>query len=312
MLSSKKILQAEALIRPYVRETWLEPSPLGKNVFVKLENLQRTGSFKVRGAMNKLLSIKDEEKARGVITASTGNHGAAVAYGLKTLGIKGSIVVPETASSTKVEAIRRLGAEVQLHGDDGVIAERYARAQAEENGITYISPYNDLEVVAGQGSIGVELSRQREKIDTVFVALGGGGLISGIATYLKSVSSEVNVIACSPQNAAVMLESVKAGEILELESKPTLSDGTAGGVEEDAVTFELVRNLVDNYITVSEREIKEGIKQFMNLHHMLIEGAAGVVVAAYLKERQRLEGKTVVLIICGANIGLEALKQVLT
>ena len=312
MLSSKTILQAERRIRPFVRETWLERSPLGQHIFVKLENLQHTGSFKVRGAMNKLLSLTDDEKARGVITASTGNHGAAVAYGLKTLSIKGRIVVPENASTTKVDAIRRLGAEVQFEGNDGVIAERYARTHAAQNGLTYISPYNDLEVVAGQGSIGVELSRQLENIDVVMVALGGGGLISGIASYLKAVSPETRVIACSPENSAVMDASVKAGKILDLESKPTLSDGTAGGVEAGAVTFDLVRKLVDDYVTVSEDEIKEGMRQFMNLHHMLLEGAAGMVVASYLKEREKLEGKKVVLVICGANIGLETLKQILT
>ena len=311
MVTKADILQAEKRIRPYIRETWLEPSPLGNSALVKLENVQHTGSFKVRGAVNKLLCLTSEQRSKGVITASTGNHGAAVAYGLKILGIKGSIIVPENASATKVEAVRRLGAEIIVEGDDGVIAERYARSRAEERDLTYISPYNDAEVIAGQGSIGVELARQLEDIDAVFVALGGGGLISGVATYLKSVSPKTKIIGCSPENSAVMRESVKAGKILALESKPTLSDGTAGGVEEGAVTFEIVKNLVDDYVTVSETEIKEAIKTFIHLHHMLIEGAAGVVVAAYLKEQRRFAGKNVVLIICGANIGLKDLSKVL-
>ncbi|HEV2125008.1 MAG TPA: pyridoxal-phosphate dependent enzyme, partial [Chloroflexota bacterium] len=150
------VLKAEARLRPYLLETPLWPSPLGDKVFVKLETLQPTGSFKVRGAMNKLLSLGLEQQARGVVTASTGNHGAAVAYGLKQLGMSGVIFVPKNAAPTKLEAIKRLGGEVRIYGDDGVVTERYARRYAAENRLAYVSPYNDLEVVAGQGTVGVE------------------------------------------------------------------------------------------------------------------------------------------------------------
>ncbi len=305
------VLQAETHLRPYLNETPLLPSPLGENVFVKLETLQPTGSFKVRGALNKLLSLHAEEQAKGVVAASTGNHGAAVAYALKKLELKGVVFVPKNAAPTKVEAIKRLGGEVRVYGDDGVVAERQARAYAAEHKLTYVSPYNDLEVVAGQGTVGVELARQLDKIDAVLIALGGGGLASGVAAYLKTVRPSVEIIACSPENSAVMMASVQAGKIVDIPSLPTLSDGTAGGVEAGAVTFETVRNLVDDYVTVSEEEIKAAMRRFIELHHMLLEGAAGVVVAAYQKLQERLAGKNVVLVICGANIGLADLRVVL-
>ncbi len=312
---TQNIIAAEKRIRPYVKETPLELSLTlsdgATQVFLKLENLQHTGSFKLRGATNKLLSLSGTDKARGVVTASSGNHGAATAYAARKLGIQVLVFVPKQASITKIDAIKRLGAEVRLHGDDGVITERYARAYATENGMPYVSPYNDLAVVAGQGSVGVELATQCADLDAVFVAVGGGGLISGTAAALKSVNPQVQVIACSPANSAVMIESLKAGEILDLVSKPSLSDGTAGGVEENAVTFELCQSLVDDFVLVSEDEIKAALKSFMATQHLLIEGAAAVVLAAFEKTRKRFNGKKVALVICGANISLEDLKRVL-
>ena len=311
-----EILRAERRIRPHVRETALEPSPAldqqtGCKVFLKLENLQRTGSFKFRGAMNKVLSLSGEERERGIVTASSGNHGAAVALGLGTVGARGTVFVPEAASPTKVEAIRRYGAEVRHFGNDGVDTEIHARDHAAANGLTFISPYNDLQVVAGQGAIGVELARQLEPIDAVFVAIGGGGLISGVAGFLKSIEPATRIVGCSPLNSAVMAESVRAGRILDLESKPTLSDGTAGGVEPDAITFDFCRTLVDDFVDVSEDEIAAAMRAFMETHHMMIEGAAGVALAGLLKTAERFQGKNVVVILCGANISLEALKSVL-
>ena len=307
------ILEAEQRIRPYIRTTYLEPSLVlsdaQRNVYLKLENLQHTGSFKLRGAIHKLLSLSPDEKQRGVITASTGNHGAGVAYGLKALGIKGIVFVPENVSSAKVANIQRLGAEVRVYGNDGVLTEVHARGFAQQNNMTYISPYNDATVIAGQGSIGVELSRQLDPIDTVMVALGGGGLISGIAAYLKNLKPSVNIVACSAENSAVMMHSVKAGRILDLPSETTLSDGTAGGVEENTITFELCQNLIDDYVAVSEDDIKIAFRTFLESHHMLIEGAAAMVIACYEKSKVNLKGN-IVLVICGANISLENLKSV--
>jgi threonine dehydratase len=313
---STAALQAEEALRLYVRETPLEYSlPLSTllqcHVYLKLENMQYTGSFKVRGAMNRLLSLPVEQRARGVVAASSGNHGIAVAFGLHRLGLQGIVFVPEGASSTKMEAIRAYGVEVRVYGKDCVLTEEYARAYARQHEMTYISPYNDAAVVAGQGTIGVELHRQREQIDAVFVALGGGGLVSGIAGYLKAVRPALSVVGCSPHRSPVMFESIRAGQIIAMETAPTLSDGTAGGIEPDALTFPLCRQLIDTHILVSEEEIRRAMLLIMQLHHQLIEGAAGVPVAALFQQQERFRGQHVVLVLCGANVSLEVLKRVL-
>jgi threonine dehydratase len=313
---AKEVIAAEIRIRPYIRKTILEYSPYYSRlteaiVHFKLENLQHTGSFKLRGAMNKMLSLSPAQRDRGVVTASTGNHGAAVAYGLGKLGGRAIVFVPENASPGKLKVVEDLGAEVHHFGDDTADTEAYARKFAEHNGFSYIPPYNDLQVIGGQGTIAVELVNELNNIDTVFVALGGGGLISGIAGYLKSSHPGMEIIGCSPQNSQVMIKSVEAGQILDLPSLPTISDGTAGGIEPGAVTFELCREWVDDYVTVTEDEIKENLREFLQLQHMLIEGSAAVAVAAMVKRRDRLAGKNVVVIICGANISLETLKTIL-
>lgn len=312
----EEVILAESRIRPYIRQTILEYSPYlsqkgGASVYCKLENLQHTGAFKVRGAMNKLLTLTPEELSRGVVTASTGNHGAAVAFSLGKLNASGIVFVPESTPGPKVKAIERLGTEVRHYGEGCADTEIYARQYASQNGLTYVSPYNDPQVIGGQGTIGVELTRQIDRIDAVFVSVGGGGLISGIAGYLKSVQPDVQIVGCSPENSQVMIQSVKAGKILELPSLPTLSDGTAGGIESGAITFQLCRALVDGYVTVTEDEIRESLRTFIQTQHLLIEGAAAVSVASYLKMREGFIGKNVVIIICGANIPLETLKSVL-
>jgi len=311
-----EVITAEKRIRPYIRETILEYSPhfsklTGAEVHFKLENLQHTGSFKLRGAMNKILSLTRARRERGVVTASTGNHGAAIAYGIGKLDSKGIVFVPQNASAGKVQTIERLGAEVQFFGDDMTDTEAHARNFAQKNGLTYISPYNDLQVIGGQGTIAVELVKELNKIDAVFVALGGGGLISGIAGYLKSIYPGVDIFGWSPQNSQVMIRSVVAGKILELPSLPTISDGTAGGIEPGALTFDLCRELIDNYETVTEEEIKASLRDFLQTQHMLIEGAAAVAVAAMVKRRHRIAGKNVIVIICGANISIEMLRTVI-
>jgi threonine dehydratase len=311
-----EVTQAAGRIGPYVRETPLIRSLLlgdgqGGDVFLKLENLQHTGSFKVRGALNKLLTLTSDQRAQGIVTASSGNHGAAVAYGLRLLGMRGLIVVPEHASPAKVELIRRLGAEVRHHGDDSVVAEEYARAYAERQSLVYISPYNDPQVIAGQGTIGVELARQLERIDVVLVAVGGGGLIAGIAGYLKAAHPSITIVGCLPERSPVMAESVRAGRIVEIESGPTLSDGTAGGIEAGAITFDMCRTLVDDFVLVDEPAIAAAIRTMIEAEHMLIEGAAGVAVAAYHKRRADYRDKNVAIVLCGANISLQTLKTIL-
>lgn len=311
-----EVAAAEARIRPHIRETPLEPSPAlagasDANLFLKCENLQHTGSFKARGALSKVLSLTPAEIARGVVTASTGNHGAAVAHALRRLGAAATVYVPEGASATKLAGMKRLGARIEVHGVDSGETEVFARAQAERSGASFVSPYNDAQVVGGQGTIGIELMRQLGRIDAIFVSVGGGGLIAGIAAWVKSVSPATRVIGCSPENSQVMIQSVRAGRILDLPSLPTLSDGTAGGIEAGSITFPLVRDLVDEFTTVSEDEIMSGMRAFMEAHHMMIEGAAGVALAAFDRQKAKWAGANVVVVLCGANISLATLKAIL-
>ena len=245
------------------------------------------------------------------MAASSGNHGAAVAYACHLLDTPGMVFVPTHASPTKRAAMERYGVEVRLYGDDSLVSELAARQYAAEQALVYISPYNDLEVVAGQGTIGVELARQLPDLDAVFVAVGGGGLIGGIAAYLKARRPGVQIIGCQPANSDVMWQSVQAGHVLDLPSLPTLSDGTAGGVEQDALTFALCRDLVDEWVHVSEEEIAESMRQVMETHHVLVEGASGVAVAGMEKLAARYTGQRVVAVLCGANISLAVLKTIL-
>lgn len=303
-------------IAPFVRRTPLLYSGYlsdisGAHVYLKMENLQHTGSFKVRGALSKLLSLTEGQRALGVVTASSGNHGAAVAYGLRQLGSAGIIFVPENASSAKVEAIRRLGGDVRFFGDDSGKTELHARRFADENGMVYLSPYNDPQVVAGQGTIGLEISQQLDPVEVLIASIGGGGLISGIGGYLKSTAPGVQIVGSSPFNSCVMIESVKAGRVLDLPSTDTLSDGTAGGVEPEAITFEMCRQYVDAFDTVSEAEIGAAMRLALGQLHILVEGAAGAAMASFLKGPERYAGKNVVIVLCGANLSLETLKKVL-
>lgn len=307
---------ARERLSPYVRVTPCEPSfalaeRWSADVWLKAEHLQHAGSFKTRGATNKLLSLTPDEKARGVVAASTGNHGASVAWAGRTLGIPVRVFVPNGASAAKVEMIRRFGADVHMHGSDGLDAEVFARQYARENGMPYISPYNDPFVIAGQGTVGVEIVEQMTSIDAVIVAVGGGGLIGGAAAYIKSVLPNVKVIGASPVNSPVMALSVRAGHIVEYASEPTLSDGTAGGVEQDAITFDLCRTLVDEWVELAEDEIAAAMRDFIADHHQLIEGSAAVALSALARKAAQLQGNRVAVVLCGGNVSLTTLQTVL-
>ena len=312
----KEVLEAEKRIRKHIIETPLEFSPFlsrsGKcSVHLKLENMQLAGSFKLRGIMNKLLSLTPSQKKLKILTASTGNHGIAFAHALQKLGMKGAIFLPENSSPAKIEALSYYDVELKFHGTDCVQAEAFARKTAEKNNQLYISPYNDIKIIGGQGTIGIELHRQAKEIDAAFVPVGGGGLISGIAGYLKSINKSIKIFGCQPENSAVMYESIKAGKILEMESKLTISDGTAGGIEEGAITFDFCKSYVDDFILVTEEEIKRAVRLLIEKHSMLVEGAGALSLASFLKVKERLKKKNVVLIISGARIGLEQLGEVL-
>lgn len=299
-----------------MRRTPLERSPtlsseLSAQVHLKLENLQRTGSFKLRGATNKLLVLDEVTRARGVVAASTGNHGAAVASAAADLGIDAVVYAPTNAAPGKLDAIRGLGAEVRLHGEDCLVSELAARALAEEEGRAYVSPYNDPAVVAGQGTLAVELLEDLPELEAVVVSVGGGGLIGGIGAYLKATRPEVQVIAVSPAHSAAMQASIHAGRVVDVQHLPTLSDGTAGGMEQDTITFPLCRDSIDRFVLVDEEAIADGVRRMVTGHHTLVEGAAGAAVAGAIAAAEHLTGKNVAIVLCGANIDGARLKELL-
>ena len=307
---------ASTRIAGLVRETPLDYShrysaETGADVYLKLENLQYTGSFKLRGAANRLMTLGEKQRQAGCVAASSGNHGAAVAYAMRKQGVDGVIFVPEKTSTAKVGAIRSYGGDVRFFGDDGLDTELHARRYAEENGMFYLSPYNDPEVIAGQGTCGIEIGASLPEVDTLYVAVGGGGLVSGVGSVLKSANPGIRVVGCQPEASAVMAHSVSAGRIVDESSLPTLSDGTAGGIEQDAITFELCRQLVDEFVLVSEAEIAASMRQFIDYEHQLIEGAAGVALAAMTRHRDALAGRNVVVLVCGGNVSRDTLKRIL-
>lgn len=313
---SDRAISASTRIQDLVRRTPLHDSPrfsreFGAEIFFKLENLQRTGSFKLRGAANRLLTLSDAQRRAGCVTASSGNHGAAVAYAMQQLGVDGVIFVPEQTSPAKLEAIRSYGGQAEHFGTDGLDTEMHAREYAREHGMFYISPYNDPEVIAGQGSCGVEIRDQLADIETLFVAVGGGGLVAGVGSVLKTANPDLHIVGCQPAASAVMAHSVEAGHILDEPSEPTLSDGTAGGVEQDSITFELCRSLVDEFVLVDEETIAAAMRQFFDLELQLIEGAAGVAVAAMLAQVEKIAGQKVAVLVCGGNVSRDTFKRIL-
>ena len=311
------VIEAADRIAPIILQTPLEYSyylseRCDCKVWLKLEHLQRTGSFKLRGAANKLLQLSDDDWNRGVLTASTGNHGSALAYVAKLLGKKLTIYLPENVASTKVAYLRNFPVELVFCGKDSVETELIARKDATQQSMLFVSPYNDDEVIAGQGTLGLEIVAQRPEVDHIFVPVGGGGLISGIAGYVKEEKKTCQIIGCQPRHSAVMYESVKAGKILDMHSLPTLSDGTAGGIESDSITFDYCQQWVDDYILVSEKEIKAALQILLQHHYYLVEGAAALSVASLIQQKESYKDKEVVLILCGRKLGYESLRSILS
>lgn len=300
-------------IKNYIEKTPLKHSErlskeTNSNIFLKLENLQKTGSFKARGALNKILKINRTEK---VVAASSGNHGAAVSYALSKKNMIGTIYVPKNVKKSKVKNIESFGSKVIKFGDDCLDAENEAIRLCKENNLTFVSPYNDYDIISGQGTIGVEILEQNTNIDTVFITVGGGGLISGISSHIKSINPDIKVIGCSPINSSIMINSIKEGKIVNTESKDTLSDGSAGGIEEGSITFNMCKELIDDFCLVSEEEIALQIKNTLNIDKMIIEGSAAVAIASAIKMKSHIENKNVAIIICGGNIGSDTLNKIL-
>ena len=277
-------------------------------LFLKMEHLQKTGSFKLRGAANKILSLSAAAAGKGVVTSSTGNHGLGVAAAAQQRGIDAEVYVSSQVSSKKLSMMQGYGARIQHGGRSPLEAEIAARKAADDSGRTYISPYNDPEVIAGQGTIATELLQQSSHIGAIYIAVGGGGLIGGVGAYLKSASRRTNVVACWPETSRAMYECLRAGRIVDVPEQPTLSESTAGGVEPGSVTFELCQKVIDHTVLVTEEQILDAMR-WAHRKGWMIEGAAAVAIAAYWKKAGRHHNEAVVIVSCGGNASPEVLSR---
>ncbi|GBF28451.1 L-threonine dehydratase catabolic TdcB [bacterium MnTg03] len=299
-----------------VRETPLDESGLfsdrtGARFLLKGEHLQRTGSFKMRGAMNKLLSLNESERKQGIITASSGNHGMATSQAARVVGLEATVYVPETVSPLKLSNMKRLGAKTVLVPGNGVEAEIVGRAAAKQQAKTFVSPYSDLDIIAGQGTVGLELAAQCADLAAVYICVGGGGLISGIGSYLKARRPEIDIIGCWPENATAMHLCLERGEIYDTPETKTLSDGSAGGVEAGAITFPICQQVIDRHLLVSEDEIVSAMCDMAANENFIIEGAAGVALGAALKTAGDYKARSIAVVICGRNVAVDTFRSVL-
>ena len=301
---------AEIVLETPVATITGEPNKFGSaRIYLKLENLQKTGSFKLRGAANRVFALAPEEASRGVVTSSTGNHGLGVTAAARHRRIDVEVFVSPHVSQKKRAAMEACGARMRVVGNNPLEAEIVARAAALNSGRTYVPPYNDPLVVAGQGTIALELMEQVGSIDAIYVAVGGGGLISGIGLYLKTASPHTEVVGCWPENSRVLYESLRQGAIIEFPEKRTLSESTAGGVEPGSITFPLCQQVVRRHLLVSEEEILQAMR-WAKTKGWTIEGAAGVAIAGAFKDAARPQGKTAVVVCCGGNVSPEIARQV--
>jgi len=311
----RDVLKARRRIAPYLIRTPLRHYPslsklLGFEAYVKHENHQPTGAFKVRGGINLVSQLTPEERSRGVITASTGNHGQSIAYASRLFGVKAVICVQENANPDKVEAIRSLGAEIVAAGRDFEDARINAERLAEERGYRYIHSGNEPHLIAGVGTIGLEIVEDLPDVDAIIVPVGGGSGASGISTVFRAVAPRVKVIAVQSENAPSVYLSWRKGEIVSTESADTMADGLATRRAFE-LPLEIMRDQIDDFILVSDDEIRDAIRLYVEKTHTIAEGAGAASLAAARKIRERLRGKKVALVLTGGNLTADTLRSIL-
>ncbi|MBN2228338.1 MAG: threonine/serine dehydratase [Candidatus Thorarchaeota archaeon] len=306
MVSLNQILEARERIGSLTQMTPVRYSSYlselsNASVYLKLENEQITGSFKVRGALNRLMTLESDAIARGVITASTGNHGLGVAFAAKELGINVQVVFPKEASHTKRERMEQAGAKI-IQDVGYADIEPYARKLADERGLTYVSPYNDPEIIAGAGTVGLEIVEQLDHFDSVVVPIGGGGLISGIAIAIKSLRPGAEIIGVQSEVSPEVYESWLAGHWVDAEESDSFAQGLMGGVEPDSITLDIIQERVDRIDLVHEESILQAIRLLYEQDGLVIEGAGAASTADLLQRPDQFSGKKVVIVISGGNI----------
>lgn len=305
------IYDAKEVLKDVISKTPIvHATKIHENLWIKAENLQGTGAFKLRGAYNKLSNLTPEEREKGVIAASAGNHAQGVAYSCMKMGIKGTIVMPKTAPLSKIEATRSYGVTVELQGDTFNDAYEYAKNLQEITGAVFIEPFDDPYVIAGQGTIGLEILEKMNDVDTVIVPIGGGGLISGIAAAIKSLRPNCRVIGVQSEHAPSMKESLEQNKMIKLENVSTIADGIAVKTPGN-LTFELCKQYVDEVVTVSEEEIAAAILTLLEKMKMVAEGAGATSVAAAMFNKVDLENHKCVAVLSGGNIDVNLLSKII-
>ncbi|MFZ5968364.1 MAG: hydroxyectoine utilization dehydratase EutB [Bacillota bacterium] len=298
-----------------VKKTPLIHSPeiseqIGSNVFLKMENLHEIGAFKIRGAANKILSLTAEQQRRGVATYSTGNHGIAVSYVAKQLNIPAYVFISERVPEAKINVLRRLGATVKINGNSQDEAGEHCHKAAHEEGYTVVEPFDDPYVIAGQGTMGLEIVEDLPDIDAVIIPLSGGGLLSGVAMALKSNNPSIRVIGVSMEKGAVMYHSLKAGKPVVMDEADTLADSLLGGIgTNNQYTFSMVQKYMDEVILIPEEDIAKGMAYIVENHRMIVEGAAAIGVGALLGGKIKNLGKNTAVVVTGNNVNLSSFME---
>ncbi len=312
----KLVQEAHERTKDYLIPTPLEFSRhlsdlIGGEVWLKLDLVQRTASFKYRGAVNKILSLTEEELDRGIVSASTGNYALAVAEAMRQRGRRATIYVARDMEESRLNILRSHGLDLVVHGDLAWDAEAEARRVGEEEGKVYVSPYNDPNVVGGQGTCGFEISEQLPDVDAALFACGAGGLLTGSSGWLKHHNPNVETYGVSPANSPVMYESVKAGKMISMDTEPTLADTCAGNVDLDSITLELCRRHVDEILLLTEDEIAAAIRLLFYEHRLVAEGSGVLGIGGLLQRKESFKGKKVVAVVCGRNVDLEVFKKII-
>jgi threonine dehydratase len=311
----KLVLEAVERCKDHLSPTPLEYSLyLSKliegEVWLKLDLMQRTTSFKFRGALNKILSLTEEELDKGVVSASTGNYALAIAEAMAIRKRRATIYVAEDLEPSRMEILEAHGLDIVVHGAGAWDAEKESQRVAEAEDKIYVSPYNDPIVVGGQGTCGHEISKELPDLDTALFACGGGGLVGGSAGWLKHHNPDIEVFGVSPENSPVMYESLKADKVIEMDISPTLADTCAGNMDLDTITLAVCQRYVKEVILLTEKEIEEAIRLLFEQHRLVAEGSAALSVGGLIKRKEQFKGKKVVAVVCGRNIDLEVFKRI--
>ncbi len=310
------VREARERTKDYLSPTPLEFSrylsdQIDGEVWLKLDLVQKTASFKYRGAINKILSLTEEELDAGVVTASTGNYALAVAEAMRQRGRRATVYVAKDMEESRLNILKSHGLDLVISGDLAWDAELEARRVGEEEGKTYVSPYNDPVVVGGQGTCGYEISEQLPDLDAAFFACGAGGLLTGSSGWLKSHNPDIETYGVSPANSPVMYESVRNNKMMTMDTEPTLADTCAGCVDLDSITLDLCRRHVDEILLLTEEEIAASIRLLFEQHRLVSEGSGALGVGGLLQRKEQFKGKKVVAVVCGRNIDLEVFKKII-